>query len=442
MASAIVSGLASGLDTATIINQLMQLEAVSQTKLKTRVTQEQSGVTALQQLNTRLASLAEAAKKLADVTTGTGPWSSLKATSTNTAVTVTATTSAAPGTFSVTVGQPALTHRLSFADSLAATDAVGAATLTAKDGTEIAIAGGSLKDFAAAINAADAGVRATLVKVGNDGTADQYRLLVESTTTGAAEDFQLTAADGSPLLGGAAVRAGQDATIDIGGIAASSSTNTFADVVPGVTITLAPGATGAADVAITRDAGARSAAVKSLVTDINQILESIRTTTAVNGKDPSKAGVLAGDSTVRTVASRLVESIYPATGSLAPYGIEVDRYGKLVFNEEKFAAAYTSDPDAVTAAFTGAGGFASRVEAVAKTASDRFTGSITTNIDGRAKGIDRLNDSIAQWDTRLALRRQTLERQYTALETALSRMNSQSAWLTSQLQSLSSGSEE
>lgn len=438
MPSASISGLASGLDTATIISQLMQLEAVSQTKLKTRVTQEQSGVSALQQLNARLAALAESAKKLA---TGTGAWSSLKTTSTNSAVTVTATSSAAPGTFTVTVGQPALTHRLAFTDAVAKTAVVGDATLT-KDGVDVPITGGTLEELAAAINAEDAGVRATLVKVGNDGTADQYRLLVESTATGAAQDFQLTAADGSPLLGGAAVRAGQDAQIDIGGIAASSSTNTFTDVVPGVTITLASGATGTSDVAVTRDATSRSDSVKSFVTDVNQILESIRVTTAVNGSDPSKAGVLAGDSTVRRLASSLVESIYPDSGSLAPYGIQVDRYGKLVFDEAKFAEAYAADPEAVTTAFTGPDGFASRVEAVAKSASDRFEGSITSAIEGRTKGIERLNDSIASWDTRLALRRQTLERQYTALETALSQMNSQSAWLTSQLASLTSGSED
>ena len=36
--SASISGLSSGMDTATIISQLMQLEAVQQNRLKTRVT--------------------------------------------------------------------------------------------------------------------------------------------------------------------------------------------------------------------------------------------------------------------------------------------------------------------------------------------------------------------------------------------------------------------
>ena len=64
MATASVSGLASGLDTASIIDQLMQLEAQSQTRLKSRVTTEQSTLKVLQNLNTKFASLATQAKDL------------------------------------------------------------------------------------------------------------------------------------------------------------------------------------------------------------------------------------------------------------------------------------------------------------------------------------------------------------------------------------------
>ena len=433
MASAVISGLSSGLDTATIINQLMQLEAVSQTKLKNRVTQEQSGVTALQGLNTKLAALADSAKALAGATTANSTWSSIEATSTNAAVSVTATSSAAPGTLAVTVEQQALTHRLAFTDAHARTDVVGDARLV-KDGVETTITGGTLEELATAINVADAGVRASLVRTGTD----QYRLLVESTATGEGEQFELTAADGTPLLGGATVRAGQDAAIEIGGIRTTSSTNTFTDVVPGVTVSLGSGATGAADITIARDASTRSDSVKSLVAEVNSIIDAIQKATMVNGTDPSKAGVLAGDSTVRRVASALLESIYPATGSLAPYGLQTDRYGKLVFDEAKFAEAYAADPDGVTAAFTGADGFASRVQQVATAASDRYDGSISKAIESRKTGIERLNDRVEEWDTRLALRRQTLERQYTAVETALSQLQSQSSWLEAQIASLNS----
>lgn len=441
-----IGGLASGLDTASIINQLMALEAASQTKLKTQVTTEESKVTALQKLNTALQSLATAAGALGSGSSATSSvWSSLKATSTNTGVSVSATTSAAAGGFTVTVGQTALSHRLSFTDAHARTDTVTGATnsvLLKRAGEpdlQIDTANGTLEELAAAINGADAGVRATLVKTGTSGGVDQYRLMVESSSTGGDQTFELTDSTGAALLGGVTVRGGQDAVIDIGGITATSSTNTFSEVVPGVTITLASNATGSSDVTLARDAEGTSAAAKAFVEQINTLLTQMQTITS-NSKDGS--GILKGDSTIRRVATALQDAIYPGDGSsMAQFGIQTDRYGKLVFDEDKFAAAYAADPAAVAAAFTGAGGFASRVEAVAETASDKYDGSITSSITSHTSTISRLNKSIESWDTRLEIRRATLERQYTALETALSSINAQSSWLTSQLESLAASTE-
>ena len=82
-----ISGLASGMDTATIINQLMQLEAAPQSRLKTRVSDEKLVVTSLQALNKSVASLATKATALAK----DSAWTPISATSSNTAVGVTAT---------------------------------------------------------------------------------------------------------------------------------------------------------------------------------------------------------------------------------------------------------------------------------------------------------------------------------------------------------------
>ena len=59
----------------------------------------------------------------------------------------------------------------------------------------------------------ETGLRATAVRVGTD----QYRLVVESATTGVAADYTLTdAADGpTPSLRGATARAGLDAKITV-----------------------------------------------------------------------------------------------------------------------------------------------------------------------------------------------------------------------------------
>lgn len=451
MPSASIGGLASGLDTASIISQLMQLEAVPQTRLRSRVSTEERQVTSLTTLNSKLASLATRAKELA-ATTG---WSPLKATSTSDKLTVTTGAGAGPGSFSLRVESTALAHRLEFAATAGLTTAgtvPANVRLDRLDGTPTVdlATGGTLQGLVTAINdpANATGLRATAVKVGTD----QYRLLVESTATGTASDFSLKdAADGTTdLLGGYAAgeRAGVDAKVTLGtSIVVESPTNTFTDLVPGVTVTLAAGTPAAttSDIAVTRDTGKIAGDVKAFVDSINAALADIDSLTAYNATTKA-SGILAGDSAVRSLRGSLLDSIYPTDGtSLASLGIEVDRTGRLVFDQAEFTKAYDADPAAVAAQFTttgtGAGtGFAARVQTVADGASNSTNGTLTLAITGRNDGIERLKDSIDQWDVRLELRRTALTRQFTALETALSRMNSQSTWLAGQIGSLPTSS--
>src|SRR5690349_14183908 len=111
--SASIGGLASGLDTATIISQLMQLEAVQQNQLKSRVTQKQTAVSAMQSLNTKLAALAKSSTELSAAT----GWSPVTASSSYDKVSVTAGTGALPTQVSLTVGSLAVSHRLTFSST-------------------------------------------------------------------------------------------------------------------------------------------------------------------------------------------------------------------------------------------------------------------------------------------------------------------------------------
>lgn len=440
MATASISGLVSGLDTATIIDQLMQLEAAPQTKLKSRLTTEQSTLKSLQDLNNRVAALQTQAAELAKAAS----WATPKATSSSTAVSVTATGAAVPGSLSVTVNQTAATHRLTFADS-AAGDAVvvggGTTVELTIDGTTTTLetGDGTLDGLITALNAPGTGVSATKVRL----DSGEYRLLVTSGTTGAAGAFTLTNGDGSDLLSGATVQAGRDAEITIGADTIHSSTNTFADLAQGLTLTVSAAAVGSTvDVTVERDTGAVSDKIKALVDAVNTTMSQIDTLTAYNATTKT-SGPLAGNATVRELRNTLLATVYPADGtSMAAYGIQTDMTGKLVFDAAAFASAYADDPAGTTARFTtgAADGFAARVSSVAALASDKYEGTLTTAINGQNTTISRMQESIAQWDDRLALRRSTLERQYTALETALSQLNSQSSWLTSQISALSANS--
>ena len=83
-------------------------------------------------------------------------------------------------------------------------------------------------------------------------------------------------------------------------------------------------------------------------------------------------------------------------------------------------------------------GVAQRVFDLAKAATDTTTGTLVTLAKGRDQLAKDIEKRIDAWDLRLAQRKETLTRQFTAMETALSSMKNQSNWLAGQISSLPS----
>lgn len=438
--SASISGLASGMDTAGIISQLMQLEAIPQSRLKTQITTHQSALTKLQDLNTKLAALATKAADLAK----TSGWAPLKGTSSYDKVTIATTSGAAAGSLSFSVQSTSKAHVLSStttASSLSAVVLTGNKDLKLTIGgvaTTINTGGGTLQEVVDSVNNANLGVRATALSLGN-GT---YGLYVEAKTAGASSTFTLTRANNTTLMGGMAIATqGSDASIKVGGLTVTSPTNTFTNVLPGVNVTLGVDAVAGTNVVATlaTDPKAMTESLKGLVDALNGVLSDLDSATAT-GDSTVKKGPLSGDSRLRAVRDKLVDTLYSdAGGVLSDVGIQLDRTGKFVFDSTKFESAYQANPTATAARFTAATtntGFADRLATAAKEASNAVDGTITLSINGRKSTIDQLEDSVAAWDGRLELRRTMLTRQFTALETALGRMNSQASWLAGQISSL------
>jgi flagellar hook-associated protein 2 len=304
--------------------------------------------------------------------------------------------------------------------------------------TTIDTGDGTLDGLVSALNAGGTGVTASKIKIDNNGN---FRLLVTANQTGAANTFTLA---GASLLGGTATNtAGQDAKITLGIDTISSATNTFTGVLPGVDVTVSAAAVGTTvQVDVSQDSSSMQDAVKSLVDNVNATLTQLDSLTAY---DPTTktSGPLVGDNSVQSLRAALLDTIYPPDGSsMAGVGIQTDRYGKLVFDPTAFATAYAADPAKVAGAFTtgSSAGLAARVATVATNASDPYTGTVTASIAGWNSSIKRVTDDIADWDTRLALRQTTLQQQFTALETAMNQMNSQSSWLAGQIASLPTSS--
>lgn len=120
MANSSVDGLVSGLDTTTIISQLMSLERQPQNRLKTLKASLSNEISIYQTLNSKFSALASKAQELARV----AGWRAMKASSSSTAVTATATSSAAAGQLSFTVQQLARAGSVASAGTVASTAAI------------------------------------------------------------------------------------------------------------------------------------------------------------------------------------------------------------------------------------------------------------------------------------------------------------------------------
>jgi flagellar hook-associated protein 2 len=351
MSVATISGAVSGLDTASLINGLVSVQQNQQTLLQRQQAQVQKRSDAYAALTTSLNTLSTAAADLAN----TSAWTGATATSSSTGVTATATgMKSASLTFDVTAA--AAPHTLISSDSLTSTSALAASgplTLTRSDGTtaSIDVGSGSLTDVVSSINNAGVGLAAAAVQTG-PGT---YRLQVAATATGQASSFTLDGLDGFTSLD--TLTQGADATLHLGGTSAAgydvtSSTNTFASLLPGLSFTVTKPETGVT-VASTVDGSSVAAKITALVGTANSIMSSITANTAYNAADKT-SGPLTGDSAVRS----LQQNILSIVSNIGAPGVHVTRDGQLTFDQQAFLDAFKADPAKVASAFGGTASFA------------------------------------------------------------------------------------
>ncbi|WP_104138965.1 flagellar filament capping protein FliD [Cryobacterium sp. Y62] len=440
-----VDGLISGLDTTSLINSLMTLEAGPQNQLKAKVTSTNTLMAALQGLNSSIASLATLAGKA----TATDALDLYSAKSSSTGVSVTAGASATAGSIDIVVDQLAKAQ-VSVSSAVSAWPGSTFSITNTASGVATTISAGTtnLDDIVTAVNASESGVKAVKVAAGTDASGNPlYRLQFTATATGAdsAFSFSFDPADaGDPAM--TQITAAQDAKVRLwaGSDAEqiiTSSTNTFSDLLPGVSVTASAVATEAVTISVSRNDAAVSTIASDLVSALNGVFALISTKSAVvnstdsSGKAVLSAGVFSGDSTVRDVKQQILNAASQPIDGRSPseIGISITKSGTMEFDSAKFATAMAEDPEYVKGVLAT---IASRVEAVAENASDKYDGMITSRITGQESLVKSLGTQIDSWDVRLASRRSTLERTYSAMEVQLSNMNAQSAWLTAQVSSL------
>jgi len=463
------SGLATGMDTNSIIEQLVQLESQPITDLTTKQSNLKVQVSALADLITKLKALGTAATDL-----GQSGVFATKATSTNTAFSATPGTGAAPGRYSVEV-QAMATAAKWRSSGFAGTDVVAGGTLTLTVGgksyppadpvtgvqTPITIAqGDTLVNVAYKIRQSGAPVSAVAL---TDADGNSY-LSITSLATGRPLDGGTDLALAFTRAGGATgnsldfgtptYTAAANAAVLVDGLRFVRTSNSFADVVPGVTLGLNRQAPGAPeDLVVATDATATQARLQKFVDAYNGIMTLVQRQLAVT-KDTDRERSLVGDRAVRDLQTQLQKLIVGKVQglgnvrTLADLGVETARDGSISIDSATLGKALTNDPAAVNAIFSTAGsGLAATVTALVKSE----TQSVTVNGRSRSGLLvadqERLNKLISDMDGRkaqLQLRidafRQKLVAQFTAMETTVSGLKSLGTFLTNQFNSWSSSS--
>ena len=310
----------------------------------------------------------------------------------------------------------------------------GAATATV---VEVG-AGSSLAQVVSSINGAGAGVRATAVQV----SANAYRLQLTSMTTGSSSDVSLGQGAFPPGLSGLGgtveLQAGAHALLRVGtgpgAFDVTSSTTAVSGLLPGVTITAAKAdPTTPVTVSVTTDVAAIANKMDALVTAANAALGFIADKAAYNA-DTKSAGVLLGNSLTRDLAQRIAGAAIGTSSDLpSTAGVQVGRDGKISFDKAAFTEAFTKDPAAVEKTMTA---LANRLSSVADAAADPIDGYVTGQVKLEQEKVKDYTERLASFENRMTLRQQTLQRQYSALETMLGSLKAQGEWLSGQLAAL------
>jgi flagellar hook-associated protein 2 len=441
-----ITGLASGLDTDSIIDKLMALKQVPLTNLQN----ESSGLTAedtqLTTLQTALETVSTDAQALLDPSL----FDTTQAVSSSNSTLVSASNSSGAGIggYQVSVSQLANSAQRTYAYA----PPTSADTVTI-DGQAVTIsAGESISSLVSSINGN------TNLDVYAAAT-DSGTLVLSNRQTGDTGSGFIQVADSGGALTEQTAKAkeGQDAQFTVDGQSGSSSSNTVTNAIAGVTLQLNGVTTTAGPVTVNVAAPAPSAsaietALTKFVTDYNTAIGDVQTqlSTAPSSSDPT-VGTLYGDQDLTDMLSQMRQAMYSTISglpsglsNLLELGISTGATtgsgsvsssalsGDLTFDTSTFEAALQSNPSGVQELLTGfASSFSNLVDAEAGPG-----GTISERINANTSQMSDLSQQISDMQASLNDQQQQLTNQFAAMEAALSSNQSESSWLTSQIAQL------
>ncbi|MFZ5814021.1 MAG: flagellar filament capping protein FliD [Bacillota bacterium] len=372
-----LGGLISGMNTESMIRQIMELERAKLYSKENQKSQLEARQKAWSDVRSSLSTLRSKLDSLRLPFT----FRARTATLTDESVaSVTASTGALLTTYSLSVSQLAQAHVVSHTDATTQDTANTALGVTGSFnigiGTDLAqidvASTDTLNSLADKINAAKKGVSASVVKVTISG-ADKYRLVLTSSETGTDNAIvmqDVTAGtlqnlgfkDGTNAYTNV-LSAAANAIFTLNSVNYERSSNTVDDVVPGLTITLKKqGADANTQFTIGLDADKVLSAVKSWIEAVNSTQDLLNKVSAYDA-DKKVGGPLSGDNLIRNLQrvirsslSNVVAGLPTDMNRLSQIGIttgayDTADYGKVIIDEAKFKEMLTQDAEGVAKLF-------------------------------------------------------------------------------------------
>lgn len=464
------SGLATGLDTDSIVSELIALERAPIDRLETKKTQRTERLEAYAQFDSKLEALQTAVKDMSLTSQVSSTAISLSSEDSFSAT----SSSGAVGSYEIAVAQLAQVQKTVTNAFSSKTDSIfGTGTITV-NGTNIDVTddNNSLAEIAASINelSETTGVQATIINNGAD--TDPYHLVFtgQDATTSFTVSSVLSASVG--LNDTTDSQDAQQGIFFVDGIKIVSDTNTVSEAISGVTINLNSvatqsyaGTTEAGDpwewddppvyettrMDVESDTGALKEKVTSFVTTYNEVMEWIlsgyeefgtTTETDDESEEVLLGSVLRGDSTINNMKRQLqnlLTSQIDNSGDfsiIAEIGITTNLNGTLNQDNTVLDEALENNFDDMVYLLAGdddTAGVMKDFKSLLLDMTSSSTGMYANQKVSYDNAIDRLDNQVELMEIRMTKRETLLRSQYSVMEQLVSGLNAQGDFLTQQL---------
>lgn len=438
-------GIGSGLDVESIVTQMVDLEKRSIKTLEVKAEFIQSKISSYGQIKSLTDDLNAAVRDLSLDRT----WSTVKISSSNTsAVNATMTGVAQAGSYNIEVINLAKSQT-SVTGSLAANakmDASGTMTFgVGSNSIDITVgANDTLASIAEKINADGALSKSVIASVitGSDGS---QQLMMRARETGLANAFTVTVSpDDQGNLGSLMAQPGvgqnaADAKIKLNGVEIVSGSNTFAQTVPGLSITVSEEGKSAL-LNLTQDKDAVQSSIQKFVDAYNALNDLLSSSTKYD-QESDVAGVLQGDSStvslqnsLRMMTQSIANNATGAFSRLSDVGIQMLQGGKLSIDTTKLATAMGSMEDlkSLFAAKADSSGQGGGVAVRFKSFTDSllaWEGSLNAKTDSLEDQLKRNSSEQDRVNDRADTLEKRLRSQYSALDVKMASLNSLSSYV-------------